>query len=52
VGVDMQTLDGKTHGLTGMRNRVLAIGGHFEILSEPSKGMLTHVLIPLDVVAK
>jgi signal transduction histidine kinase len=52
VGVDMQTLDGKTHGLTGMRNRVLAIGGHFEILSEPSKGMLTRVLIPLDVAAK
>lgn len=51
VGADMSALDGNTHGLSGMRHRVLAIGGHFEILSEPTKGMLTRVLIPLDVVA-
>jgi signal transduction histidine kinase len=51
VGADMNALDGNTHGLSGMRHRVLAIGGHFEILSEPTKGMLTRVLIPLDVVA-
>jgi signal transduction histidine kinase len=52
VGADMSALDGNTHGLSGMRHRVLAIGGHFEILSEPTKGMLTRVLIPLDVAAK
>ncbi|HSH53646.1 MAG TPA: CHASE3 domain-containing protein [Methylotenera sp.] len=49
VGVDMNILDGNTHGLSGMRHRVLAIGGHFEILSEPGKGVLTRALIPLDI---
>ena len=51
VGVDMQSLDGLTHGLSGMRHRVLAIGGHFEMLSNPSEGVLIRALIPLDVVA-
>jgi signal transduction histidine kinase len=51
VGVDMNALDGNTHGLSGMRHRILAIGGHFEILSQPGKGMLTRALIPLDVSA-
>ncbi len=48
IGVDMNALDGHTHGLSGMRHRVLAIGGHFEILSEPGKGVLTRALIPID----
>ena len=51
VGVDMNALDGNTHGLSGMRHRVLAIGGHFEMLSEPNKGVLIRALIPLDVAA-
>ena len=51
IGVDMNALEGKTHGLPGMRHRVMAIGGHFEILSEPGKGVLTRVLIPLDFEA-
>lgn len=51
VGVDMDTLSGNTHGLSGMRHRVMAIGGHFEILSEVGKGVLTNALIPLDVSA-
>ena len=51
IGVDMQSLDGLTHGLSGMRHRVLAIGGHFEMLSKPSQGVLIRALIPLDVVA-
>lgn len=51
IGVDMNALDGNTHGLSGMRHRVLAIGGHFEMLSEPSKGVLIRALIPLDVAA-
>jgi signal transduction histidine kinase len=51
VGVNMNALDGNTHGLSGMRHRVMAIGGHFEILSEPGKGVLTRALIPLDVAA-
>ncbi|HYN54904.1 MAG TPA: CHASE3 domain-containing protein [Methylotenera sp.] len=49
VGVDMKALSGNTHGLSGMRHRVLAIGGHFEILSEPGSGVLTRALIPLDI---
>ena len=45
------TLSGLTHGLSGMRHRVLAIGGHFEMVSNPSQGVLIRALIPLDVVA-
>ena len=51
VGVNMDALETNTHGLSGMRHRVLAIGGHFEILSEPGKGVLTRALIPLDFEA-
>ena len=49
VGIDMQALDGLTHGLSGMRNRVLAIGGHFEMISKLGQGALISALIPLDV---
>lgn len=49
VGIDMTALAGKTHGLSGMRHRVMAIGGHFEIMSELGNGVLTRVLIPLDI---
>ena len=49
IGVDMQSLSGLTHGLSGMRHRVQAIGGHFEMLSIPSQGVLIKALIPLDV---
>ena len=52
VGVDMQSLSGLTHGLSGMRHRVQAIGGHFEMISSPSQGVLISALMPLDVVAK
>lgn len=51
VGVNMSALSGNTHGLSGMRHRVMAIGGHFEILSEAGQGVLTRALIPLDVAA-
>ena len=51
VGMDMQQEKQTTHGLTGMRHRVLAIGGHFEISSEPGKGVLTRALIPIDFEA-
>lgn len=49
IGIDMKSLTNNTHGLSGMRHRVLAIGGYFELLSEPGKGLLTRALIPLDV---
>lgn len=51
IGVDMHALDGLTHGLSGMRHRVLAIGGHFEMVSQPNQGVLIRALIPLDVAA-
>lgn len=49
IGIDMVSLQGNTHGLSGMRHRVLAIGGHFELDSELGKGLLTRVLLPLDI---
>ena len=51
IGVEMPTLSELTHGLSGMRHRVLAIGGHFEMLSNLNEGVLIRALIPLDVVA-
>lgn len=48
VGIDLTNLASNTHGLSGMRHRVLAIGGHFEMVSSPNKGLLTRALIPLD----
>ncbi|HSI43488.1 MAG TPA: CHASE3 domain-containing protein [Methylotenera sp.] len=49
IGIDIKSLNNNTHGLSGMRHRVLAIGGYFELLSEPGKGLLTRALIPLDI---
>jgi signal transduction histidine kinase len=51
VGMDTQLEKEKTHGLAGMRHRVLAIGGHFEIVSQPGNGVLTRALIPIDFEA-
>jgi signal transduction histidine kinase len=51
IGIDMVSLQGNTHGLSGMRHRVLAIGGHFELDSELGKGLLTRVLLPLDITS-
>jgi signal transduction histidine kinase len=51
IGVEMPSLSELTHGLSGMRHRVLAIGGHFELLSNLNEGVLIRALIPLDVVA-
>ena len=51
IGVDMPSLNELTHGLSGMRHRVLAIGGHFELLSNLNQGVLIRALIPLVVVA-
>lgn len=47
-GTDMTQHKPVTHGLEGMRHRVIAIGGKLEIRSEPGKGMFTLALIPLD----
>ncbi len=52
IGFDMQSLNNSTRGFSGMRNRVLAIGGSFDIVSQPSQGTLIRALIPIDIVAK
>lgn len=49
VGADLSATGGTTHGLSGMRHRVMAIGGHLEIESSPGHGMMTRALIPLNV---
>ena len=49
VGADLSVSGGTTHGLSGMRHRVMAIGGNLEIQSSPGHGMLTRALIPLDI---
>ena len=51
IGIDTAALKSTTHGLSGMRHRVLAIGGHFEMISKPGEGVYIMALIPLDVVA-
>jgi signal transduction histidine kinase len=47
VGIDMSKLSKTTHGLSGMRNRVTAIGGHLELTSSPGNGLLTIAILPL-----
>ena len=49
IGLDLNSLGNKSHGLSGMRHRVLAIGGHFEMQSSLGAGLLTRVILPLDV---
>lgn len=51
-GMDMTQEMAVTHGLKGMRHRVIAIGGKLEIESEPGKGMFTLALIPLNAAPK
>ena len=51
VGLDLENLDTNTHGLSGMRHRVLAIGGHFEVASSLGNGLFTRAILPLDVKA-
>jgi signal transduction histidine kinase len=48
IGLDLKSLTQKSHGLSGMRHRVLAIGGHFEMESSLGAGLLTRVMLPLD----
>ncbi|GLS05952.1 hypothetical protein GCM10007860_31160 [Chitiniphilus shinanonensis] len=46
VGIDMHRLPEGTHGLQGMRHRVIAIGGKIDIFSEPGQGVFTCALLP------
>lgn len=46
VGFDLLGLSNTGSGISGMRNRVESIGGHYEISSVPQQGASTRVLLP------
>lgn len=46
VGFDLASLNAATNGISGMRNRVESIGGHYEIFSALQQGASTRVLLP------
>lgn len=47
-GFDAQSLPAGHYGLRGMRERVLALGGGFEIESEPGRGTMLTISFPLS----
>ncbi|HEY8118254.1 MAG TPA: CHASE3 domain-containing protein [Methylophilaceae bacterium] len=47
IGMDLAAMNGATHGFSGMRHRVMAIGGKLEIISAPGEGVITQAIIPL-----
>jgi len=49
IGMDMDNLTSTTHGLSGMRHRVTAIGGHIEHSSTLGQGLLTMAILPLYI---
>jgi PAS domain S-box-containing protein len=50
IGKDLEARGGASgHGLVGIRERVLALGGRTEISSAPGQGFMVRVCIPLDV---
>jgi signal transduction histidine kinase len=49
AGMDVLSLDGNTHGLSGMRHRILAIGGTFELKSTLGNGVFALVILPLNI---
>lgn len=49
IGIDLTAQKSGSYGIAGMQNRIVAIGGKFEIISELGKGVLTRALIPLKV---
>ncbi|MEL7561940.1 histidine kinase [Dehalogenimonas sp. 4OHTPN] len=47
IGFDLTALSaGQTNGLTGMRERVSAIGGKFSITTHPGEGTLIGIVLP------
>lgn len=46
IGFDMSSLTTTNTGISGMRNRVESIGGHYEVTSAPGEGASTRVLLP------
>ena len=52
VGFDLTKQDTRKYGVNGMKNRVLAIGGNFQINSILGKGVSTVAIIPLQIMDK
>jgi signal transduction histidine kinase len=46
IGFDTSKLKSASTGISGLRNRVESIGGHYEIFSSPLQGASTRVLLP------
>ncbi len=46
VGVDLAKTVASTHGLSGIRNRIMAIGGRVDITSAPNQGFHLLAIIP------
>ncbi|MCB5183925.1 CHASE3 domain-containing protein [Methylobacillus gramineus] len=49
VGMTMDIEQETTHGLAGMRNRIMAIGGRIELSSQPGKGVHLLAIVPMQV---
>ena len=50
IGFDVDTASGEGLGLLGIRERLDAIGGAFEIRSKPGAGTRLEVRVPLNVI--
>lgn len=48
VGFDPDRLDLSTHGLLGMRERLMSFGGGFSIRAKPGRGTVLTAHLPLD----
>ncbi|MDR5171039.1 CHASE3 domain-containing protein [Methylobacillus flagellatus] len=46
VGADLDKAAASTHGLSGIRNRIMAIGGRVDITSAPNQGFHLVAIIP------
>ncbi len=46
IGFELGNLTTSNTGISGMRNRVESIGGHYEVSSAPGEGTSTRVLLP------
>jgi signal transduction histidine kinase len=50
IGMDTSLIaKSATHGIKGMKQRVIAIGGNYEITSAPDDGVHTRLMLPLKV---
>lgn len=48
IGTDIDDSPRESHGMSGMQNRVSALGGHMEFTSKKGQGFFTLVMLPLE----